>query len=619
MNRSKLYEVRDFFRYPEKAGFQLSPDGRYLSFLSTHAGRLNVFVQKIDERGRAIGNSFALTKETARDVLGHCWKGNDRILYVKDFGGDENYHLLSVPIDGGEPVDLTPYSGVRASIVDELTDDDRHLLVCHNKRNPQLFDVFRIDVVTGESSLVAQNPGNIVGWMTDHTFKLRVAIASDGVNKILLYRDDETDPFRPVATTNFRETLAPLFFTFDNRGLYVLSNRGRDRIALFEFDPKTGREGELLFEHDEVDISGMSYSRRRRVLTTIWYADDYIRRHHLDAKTEQLYADLEKQLPGTTISLVDFTRDETLAIVQATSDRFPGAIFAYHLGTRRLTPIADFMPWLDPDDMAPMQPISYVSRDGLKIHGYLTLPVGFESESGETTKLPLVVCPHGGPWARNHWGYNAEVQLLANRGFAVLQVNFRGSTGYGRAFWEASFGQWGRAMQYDIDDGIDWLIGEGLVDPNRIGIYGISYGGYAALAGVAFTPSRYAAAVDYVGVSNLLTLLESVPPYWRPGLEMMYEMIGNPNTEEGKRALQDASPIFSADRIITPLLVAQGANDPRVKQAESDQIVNALRERGIDVQYLLKENEGHGFVNEENRIEFYEAMVRFLDDHLGVS
>jgi dipeptidyl aminopeptidase/acylaminoacyl peptidase len=263
-----------------------------------------------------------------------------------------------------------------------------------------------------------------------------------------------------------------------------------------------------------------------------------------------------------------------------------------------------------------MLPIHFPARDGLPLNGYLTLPVGITLGTALDKPLPLIVNPHGGPWARDTWGFNVEAQLLANRGYAVLQLNFRGSTGYGRAFWEASFRQWGLTMQNDIDDGVDWLVAQGIIDPKRVGIYGASYGGYATLAGVAFTPDRYAAAVDYVGVSNLFTLLESMPPYWKPMLDMMYEMVGNPNTEEGKQALHDASPLFFADKIVTPLFVAQGANDPRVKQAESDQIVNALRARGIDVQYMLKENEGHGFHNEENQIEFYEAMEAFFAQHL---
>ncbi|WP_246794230.1 S9 family peptidase [Burkholderia perseverans] len=614
---ARTYEVRDFLRYPERTGFQLAPDGRHLAYLAVHAGRLNLFVQPLDAQGVPSGDATVLTHETVRDMLGFCWKGSSHLLYLKDFGGDENYHVVAVPIAGGEPLDLTPHEGIRASIVDGLIDDDRHILICHNQRDPQVFDVLRVDVTNGEATMIARNPGNILGWMTDHAGRLRVAVASDGVDKTLLYRDDETEPFRAVATTSFRETISPLFFTFDDRRLYVLSNRGRDRIAIFEFDPRTGREGALVFEHDEVDLTGMSYSRRRRTLTTVWYADDRVRRHCLDDHTAHLHAGLEALLPDTEVNLASITRDESLALVRTANDRSPGGTWIYHFASGRLTKIADLLPWLAPEDMAPMHAIAYPSRDGLTIHGYLTLPAGLAPDDDEAANLPLIVNPHGGPWARNHWGFNAEAQLLANRGYAVLQVNFRGSTGYGRAFWEAGFGQWGRAMQNDIDDGVDWLIARGIVDPRRIGIYGVSYGGYATLAGIAFTPERYAAAVDYVGVSNLFTLLESVPAYWKPTLEMMYEMIGDPRTEEGRRALHDASPLFFADRIVTPLFVAQGANDPRVNRSDSDRIVEALRGRGVEVQYMLKDNEGHGFQNEENRLEFYEAMVAFFDAHLG--
>ncbi|WP_186023210.1 alpha/beta hydrolase family protein [Burkholderia gladioli] len=617
---ARRHDVRDFFRRPERTGFQLSPDGRHLSFLARHEGRLNVFVQAIDERGRPLGQARALTHESQRDIGGYAWKNNDRVLFVKDFGGDENYHVLSVPIDGGEILDLTPFERVRAGIIDALIEDERHVLISHNQRDASVFDVFRVDVASGEATLIAENPGNILGWMTDHDSKLRVAVAGDGVNQTLLYREREDEPFRPVVTTHFRETLSPLMFSFDNRKLYVLSNRGRDRVAIYEFDPVTGEEGTLLFEHDKVDVKGMGYSYQRRVLTTIWYEEAKIGRHHLDSFTEQLYADLDARVPSGEASIAGSTRDETRMLVRNASDVSTGSVWLYDVASRELTELETLTPWLDAADMAPMRPIEYRSRDGLTIHGYLTLPVGYELDGGtlaDADKLPLIVNPHGGPWARDHWGFNPEVQMLANHGYAVLQMNFRGSIGYGRAFWEASFGQWGRTMQNDIDDGVDWLVGQGIVDAKRIGIYGASYGGYATLAGVTFTPERYAAAIDYVGVSNLFTLLESMPPYWKPLLEMMYEQIGDPTTEAGRQQLHDASPLFFADRIVTPLFVAQGANDPRVKQAESDQIVEALRSRGIDVQYMLKANEGHGFANEENQYEFYEAMIAFLDTHLG--
>ncbi|MGA7781676.1 MAG: prolyl oligopeptidase family serine peptidase [Paraburkholderia sp.] len=613
----KQYAVRDFFRRPDKHSFTIAPDGRHLSFLARHSGRENVFVQGIDADGAPVGEPRPLTNETERDVPGHAWKGNDQILFVKDFGGDENFHVLSVPIDGSEPRDLTPYDGVKASIVDDLRDDDRHVLIQMNRRDPQVFDVFRVDVLTGELAPIAENPGNVMEWMTDHEGRLRVAVASDGVNRTLLYRDAETDPFRAVLTTDFRETVSPLFFTFDDKRLYVLSNRGRDKTAIFEFDPATGEEGALLFETAHVDVSGLAYSKHRRVLTLASYVDDRLHRHYFDSRAQGIRADLERQFADQEVTLTSFTRDESRAIVRAESDRSAGSVWIYDIERRQLARLADMMPWLDPADLVPMLPVRFTARDGLQINGYLTLPAGFDLKQKFAEPLPLIVNPHGGPWARDMWGFNAEAQLLANRGYAVLQLNFRGSTGYGRAFWEASFGQWGRAMQNDIDDGIDWLVSQGVVDPARVGIYGASYGGYATLAGVAFTPDRYAAAVDYVGVSNLFTLLESMPPYWKPLLDMMYEMIGNPQTEEGKQTLHDASPLFFVDRIVTPLFVAQGANDPRVKQAESDQIVDALRARGVDVKYMLKENEGHGFQNEENQFEFYEAMDAFLAEHLG--
>ena len=611
----KIYGVREFFRKPERSQFSISPDGRHLSFLGRHQGRLNVFVQAIDPHGALLGDARPLTHETERDLAGHTWKGNDNILFVKDFGGDENFHVLSVPIDGTDPVDLTPFPAVRASIVDDLEDDDRHVLISHNQRDAEVFDVLRVDVVTGASVQIAENPGNVMSWGTDHEGRLRIASASDGVNTTLLYRDNEDEAFRPIVTTNFRESVDPLLFTFDNQRLYVSSNRGRDKAGLFEFDPQTGQEGELVFAHDEVDVSALRYSRLRRVLTHAMYTSTKTFRHFFDAETEALFADLARKLPEQEIHIVSRTRNERRAIVATSGDRTAGAHYLYDADSGELASLGELKPGIDPTDMAAMQPIQFVSRDGLTIHGYLSLPVVREGAAA-ARGLPLVVNPHGGPWARDHWGFNPEVQLLANRGYAVLQINFRGSTGYGRAFWEASFKQWGKTMQRDIDDGVDWLVGQGIVDPKRVAIYGASYGGYATLAGVAFTPERYAAAIDYVGVSNLFTLLETIPPYWKPMLEMLYEMIGNPEDEAERQAMHDASPVFFADRITTPLLVAQGANDPRVKQSESDQIVEALRSRGVDVEYLLKENEGHGFHNEENQFEFYEAMEAFLAKHL---
>ena len=603
---AKQIPLRDFFRNPEQTGHQLSEDGKYLAWLAPYERRLNVFLRPL-----AGGETVRVTSETARSIAGYTFKG-DRIIYGKDFGGDENFHIVSVDFKGGDLKDLTPGEKVRANLVDFLYDDPDQLILSHNRRDTKVFDVFRVNVKTGEEKLIAQNPGNITGWETDHAGKLRAATTSDGVNTSLLYREREEDPFKPILTTSFKETVNPAFFTFDNQKMYVRSNRGRDKIAIFVFDPKTAKEGEMLFEHPDVDVTGLTFSRKRKVLTTVSYTTWKRQRKFLDAETEAIFKDLEAKLPGYEVNIASTNRAEDKFIVATSGDKSRGQRYLYDKATKKLDLLADVSPWLPASELADMKPIQYKSRDGLTIHGYLTLPKGVPAKN-----LPVVVNVHGGPWARDNWGFNPEVQFLANRGYAVFQPNFRGSTGYGRKFWEASFKQWGRAMQDDITDGVQWLIKDGVADPKRVAIYGGSYGGYATLAGVAFTPDLYAAAVDYVGVANLLTFMKTIPPYWKPYLEMFQEMVGD--MEKDKAMLEAASPVNHADKIKTPLFIAQGAKDPRVNKAESDQMVEALKKRGVEVQYMVKDNEGHGFSNEENRFEFYEAMEKFLSQHIKKS
>lgn len=601
---AKLIPMRDFFKNPEKAYYQLSPDGKHISFTQPYESRMNVFVQPLGGE-----ETKRITSVTDRDIYNYFWKGNDRILYLKDFGGDENFHLFSVDINANTEKDLTPYDSVKVQLIDDLEDDPTDVIIGMNKRNRQIFDVYRLNTVTGDITMVAENPGNITGWRTDHDGKIRIATVTDGVNQTLLYRDTEKDSFQVIITTNFKEDFGPLFFTFDNKNLYIVSNLGRDKDAIIKYDVANRKEIEVVFEDPEYDISGLQYSRLRKVLTEVDYTTWKPVRKFLDKETEQIYADLEKKLPGYDINVTSSNKSEDVFTVRTYNDRSLGSYYVYEKATGKLTKLADRNPWINENDMAAMKPISYKSRDGLMIHGYLTLPNGKEAKN-----LPVVVNPHGGPWARDNWGFNPEVQFLANRGYAVLQMNFRGSTGYGRKFWEASFKQWGKTMQDDITDGVDWLIKEGIADPKRIAIYGASYGGYATLAGVCFTPDLYACAVDYVGVSNLLTFLQTIPPYWKPYLEMNYEMIGDPQKDSA--AMAACSPVNFVDKIKTPLFVAQGAKDPRVNINESNQIVDALKKRGIAVEYMVKDNEGHGFSNEENRFDFYAAMEKFLGTHL---
>jgi len=599
--------LRDFFKLPEKANFQISPNGKYLSFLQPWERRLNVHVV---ERGKDFAGAIRVTGETARDIMGHTWKGNDRLVYLQDKDGDENYHLFSANAQGGDTKDLTPFEGVRAQIVDDLEEIDSEILIGMNKRVAEIFDVYRLNIVTGEITLEAENPGNITGWVTDHNGHIRIAEATDGVNTTFLYRESKDQEFQPIFTTNFRESVSPLFFTFDNKQVYAASNRGRDKVVIVRLDPATGNEEEIIFEHPEVDVSGMQYSKKRKVITEINYTTWHAERQVPDPIMQKIYARLEADFPGQEIVITDMNKEEDLLIVRNVSDRSTGSAWFYDVAQDKLEKLADVMPWLNADDLDEMKPIQYQTRDGLTIHGYLTLPKGVEAKN-----LPVVVNPHGGPWVRDTWRYNPEVQFLANRGYAVFQMNYRGSTGYGKKFWESSFKQWGKKMQDDVTDGVEWLIKEGIADPKRVAIYGGSYGGYCTLAGVTFTPDLYACGIDYVGVSNLFTFMNTIPPYWKPYLEMMYEMVGDPFKD--KELLKSSSPVFHVDKIKAPLFVIQGAKDPRVNIEESNQIVDALRKRGIDVPYMVKENEGHGFHNEENRFEVYEAIEEFLEKHIG--
>jgi dipeptidyl aminopeptidase/acylaminoacyl peptidase len=601
-----LIPMEDFFRNPEKAGYRISPNGKMIIFRAPHMGRMNVFVQQLGDTA-----AIPVTHETERSIYDAFWESDDRIIFVKDQGGDENTHVLSVKPDGTDLTDQTPFENVRSDVIDILEDIPDELLISNNKRDPQLFDVYRLNVATGEMKMVAENPGNITGWITDNDGKIRAAVTSDGVNTSLLYRDTEQDKFKTLITTSFKETLTPVLFTFDNKNLYCISNIGRDKDALIEFDPKTASEVKVIYENDDADITGLDYSKLRKVLTVAYYETDKMHKHFLDSTMSDIDRKIKNNMPGYEFQITRMSKDETKLLVYASSDRYFGGYYLYDVASGDLSKLADFKPWLKEEDMAEMKPIEYQSRDGLTIHGYLTLPKGVKP-----VNLPVVVNPHGGPWARDSWGFNPEVQFLANRGYAVLQMNFRGSTGYGKKFWEASFKEWGRTMQNDITDGVKWLIGQGIADSSRIAIYGASYGGYATLAGITLTPGLYKCAVDYVGVANMFTFMKTIPPYWEPLRQMFYEMVGDPVKDS--LMLAQVSPVYHVDQIKCPLFVAQGANDPRVNINESNQIVDALRKRGITVEYMVKENEGHGFYNQENQFDFYRAMEKFLGEHMGM-
>jgi len=606
---SALIPLEDFFKNPEKVSFKLSPDGSYISYMAPYKKRMNVFVQKMGSKAEPI----RLTSLEDRDIAGYFWANDNRIAYLKDKGGDENYHLYAVNVDGTNDKELTPFDKVRVTIIDNLPEQDEYMIIGLNKRNPQVNDPYRLNINTGEIELLYENPGNITSWQTNAAGKLLIASTSDGVNTTLLYRETEKDPFKEVVTTNFKESITPQFFDPKNPDVvYAISNIGRDKTAAVRYDLKAKKELELLYVNDVVDINSIGYSKKRKTPTAISYNLDKAERKFLDKQTENLYAELRKKIaPGLEFGISSSNKNEDKLLVVTYDDKTNGAYYFYDTNTKLLQKIAEISPWLNRDAMATVKPVTYTSRDGLTIHGYLTLPNGKPAKN-----LPVVVNPHGGPWARDQWGFNPEVQFLASRGYAVLQMNFRGSTGFGRNFLEKSFKQWGQAMQDDITDGVNWLVKEGIANPKQVAIYGASYGGYATLSGITKNPDLYACAIDYVGVSNLFTFMKTIPPYWKPYLQMMYEMVGDPTSNTDSMMMRNNSPVYAVDKIKTPLFIAQGAKDPRVNKAESDQVVEALKKRGVEVQYMVKENEGHGFHNEENRFEFYRAMEKFLGDHL---
>jgi dipeptidyl aminopeptidase/acylaminoacyl peptidase len=599
--------LEDFFKNSNVKSFRISPNGKKIAALKPYKDRMNVFVRKLKSR-----NWTRLTSQTDRDISSINWKGSNHILFSRDFGGDENYHIFSINVETKKTTDLTPFKDTVARLYDDLEGvSDHEVLIMTNRRNKQIFDVYRLNVDSGELKEILRNPGNHSSWVVDHSGVIRMALTTDGVSQTVLYRKNEKSPFKKVITTSFKESLTPHFFDAQNKYVYATTNLKSNTSKAVLMNPRNAKVIKTIDHHQKYDISGMTYSSKLKKFVGVSYTDSKYRSKYFSSYYKNIDDFLRTQIPGKEVYLTSHNRNEDLFVVYAGSDRSKGMYYLYNAKEKVLSDLANPSPWIKENEMAQMKPIVYKSRDGLIIEGYLTLPVGKESAKN----LPMIVNPHGGPWHRDVWGYNSEVQFLANRGYAVLQVNFRGSTGYGRKFWKSSFKQWGRKMQHDITDGVRWAINKGIADKDRICIYGASYGGYATLAGLAYTPELYRCGIDYVGVSNLFTFIETIPPYWKQYVKMLHEKVGHPVKD--KEMLRAASPVFNVDKIKAPLFIAQGAKDPRVKKSESDQMVEALRKRGIEVPYMLKENEGHGFRNQENKFEFYAKMESFLGKHLN--
>jgi dipeptidyl aminopeptidase/acylaminoacyl peptidase len=608
-----------FFGDPEISGAQLSPDGEFLTFIKPHNGTRNIWIKTVAEPFSA---ARVLTAETKRPIMQYFWSRDGKhVLYVQDQGGDENFNVYAVsptaPPAAGADVpaarNLTDARGARAVIYATPRTQPGVLYVGLNDRDKAWHDVYRVDIASGERTLVRQNTEKIAGWTFDNQGTLRLAARTTDAGATEILRVDDNG-FTVVYTCSVFESCGVVRFDKDGQRAYMQTSKGdADLSRLVLFDPATGNE-ELVESDPEkkADFGGAVFSEVTDELLATTYIDDVRRRYFRDKAFEADYRLLEKKLPKRDVGFGSRTADERFWIVVASSDVEPGETFVFDRKTKALTSQYTVRERLPREALSPMTALRYRSSDGLEIPAYLTIPKGTDGRN-----LPAIVLPHGGPWARDMWGYDGLAQFLANRGYAVLQPNFRGSTGFGKKFLNAGNKQWGDLMQDDLTWGVKHLVAQGIADPKRVGILGGSYGGYATLAGLAFTPDVYAAGVSIVGPSNIITLLESIPPYWAAVKTIFNERMGNLANPEDRKRLERQSPLHSADKIKTPLLVLQGANDPRVKQHESDQIVVALRDRGFAVEYIVAPDEGHGFARPVNNMAGFAASERFLAKHLG--
>ncbi len=610
------YSVEDYFARPKARSFNFSPNGTYLSYREKDENKKNhVYVKNLetDDVKRVI-------EEKEELIRGFGWANDNRLVYVMDKGGNEDYHLFAVDVDGSNQKELTPFDGVKVNILNGLKEDKDHMIISMNQNNPQIFEPYKINIVTGELKQLyknddAANPINSYEFDKDGNLrgfsKLR-----DGVN-IDFYYTTDGENFEVNKQLNWKDSFSISSFNYATdypHDAYVISNLNSDKTQIYLYDLKEDKVIKKLFSNENYDVSGLSLSRNRG------YELDYFsyegeKRNIIPVSNyyKKLHKKITKKFPNYSYSIADKTDDESKYLIFLQSDKLYGTYYAYDAKKDDFKLLYNLMPNLIEKDMAEMRPITFKSRDGITLHGYITLP----KEALNGNKVPVIVNPHGGPQGiRDSWGFNPEAQLFASRGYATLQVNFRISGGYGKKFLESGFKQIGRKAMDDVEDGLQYVVDQGWVDKANAAIYGGSHGGYAVLRGLTKTPDLYACGVDYVGVSNIFTFFESFPEYWKPYKKIVKEIWYDSDIPEEKAIMTEVSPVFHTDKIKKPLFVVQGANDPRVNIDESDQIVSALRAKGVDVPYMVKYDEGHGFGKEENSIALYKAMMGFYAKHL---
>jgi dipeptidyl aminopeptidase/acylaminoacyl peptidase len=603
----KLIPRNILFGNPVKANPRISPDGTRMAYIAPVNNVLNVWVGSANK-----DDAQPVTQDKDRGVRFYFWaQDNKHILYIQDVGGNENWRLYATNLETGETRDLTPFENVQARVVEVDKHFPNEMLIGLNKENPQVHDVYHLDLTSGDLNLIAKNPGNVAAWYADANFKIRGALAmTPDAGREVLVRENEQADWRTILTwsPDDAENSFPLAFTEDGQSLYLVDARNANAGRLVMLHIASG-EMHVIAEDPQYDVSDVMIHPDTREIQAVAFAKDRVEWMVVD-ESIRLDFDMIREIHQGDFSIVSRNDADDTWVVAFTVDNGPVQFYVYHRATQSATFLFDNQPALNDYTLATMEPVVFTSRDGLTIHGYLTLPPGQGRKN-----LPLVLNVHGGPQARDEWGYRPEAQWLANRGYACLQVNYRGSTGYGKQFLSAGDREWGGKMHDDLIDAVRWAIEQGIADAQRVAIYGGSYGGYAALVGATFTPDVFCCAVDIVGPSNLITLIQSVPPYWATFLASLYRRVGNPDTDE--EFLKSRSPLFKVKQIRIPMLIAQGANDPRVKQAESEQIVEAMKQNGVDYEYMLFPDEGHGFAKPENRLKFYAAAEKFLARYLG--
>lgn len=603
------------FGNPTYASVQLSPTGSMISYLAPLDGVMNIWVAPTND----IGSAKAITEDKGRGIRGYGWAaGVEQLLYIQDKGGDENFLLYGVDPKTGEEKAYTPFENTRVQFLASDKDNPGKQIIGLNNRDPRWHDVYELDIKSGELTLLFENTENFGGFNFDNDLNLRFGQKSTRAGGAEYYRksDDGWELFMEVPPDDLYTT-ALAGFSEDNKTLYVRQSQGRDTSALFSMDIESG-EQTLIAENDLADIGGTWRDRDTGVPYVYTVTYDKTRYYSMDDRGAEILTKLNNRF-GDTFSRSSTTEDGSKWVVLNSKSNQVATYYIWDRTTDEFTELFSVRPELQDKTLALMTPEMIKSRDGLTLVSYLTLPPGADTDGDGRPEeaLPMVLNVHGGPWARDSYGYRSTPQWLANRGYAVLQVNFRGSTGFGKSFVNAGDLQWGLTMHDDLLDAVDWAVKEGVTSKDKVAIMGGSYGGYATLAGLTFTPDKFACGVDIVGPSNLETLLDSIPPYWESFRRVLELRVGDPNTEEGLAILKAASPLNKVENISKPLLIGQGANDPRVKQAESDQIVTAMQEKNIPVTYALFPDEGHGFARPENRLAFYGVAEGFLATCLG--